>query len=137
MATTVRVVDYFTTTIPDKPGEGAHVLQALAGEGVNLLAFTGFPRGRRAQLDFMPEDTAALKAAARRLGFTLSARKTAFLVQGDDRPGAIAKLAARLADRGINVIAVDAASSGKGRYSAILWVKPEDVTRAKRALNAR
>ena len=51
MAETVRQVDYFYMEVPNKVGEGAKVLQTLKDAGVNLLAFSGFPSGRRAQLE--------------------------------------------------------------------------------------
>ncbi|MEO8171817.1 MAG: hypothetical protein ABI581_01995, partial [Sediminibacterium sp.] len=60
---------------------------AYHGEGikqadVNLLAFTGFPNGRQAQIDLIPERTPALAKLARAAGVKLSAKKTGFLVQG-------------------------------------------------------
>ena len=61
MADTVRKVVYFKMSVPDKAGEGARVLGALRDAGVNLLAFSGFPRGRRAQLDLVPEDEAGFR----------------------------------------------------------------------------
>jgi hypothetical protein len=136
MAETVRKVDYFYIETPDKPGEGAKVLSALREAGVNLLAFTGFPRGRRAQLDFIPEDPVAFKAAARKAGVKLSAKKTGFLIQGEDRPGAIADIMGKLASVNVNVTATDAVCAGEGRYGAILWVKPADVRKAAKALGA-
>lgn len=103
MGDMIRKVDYFTMQVSDKPGEGARALDALREMGVNLLAFTGFPEGRgRTQLDFVPEETAALKAAAKRGKIKLSPKKTAFLVQGEDRPGAIAEIMGRLAAAKIN-----------------------------------
>lgn len=135
MADTIRKVDYFKAEVPDRPGEGARILSALNAAGVNLLAFSGFPRGRKAQLDLVPEDASALRAAARGARLRLS-RKTAFLIQGDDRPGAIAELSALLASAGINITAVDAVAAGAGRYGAILWVKPRDVKKAAKALGA-
>ncbi len=136
MAETIRKVDYFAMDVPDKPGEGARVLGALADAGVNLLAFTGFPVGRRAQIDFIPEDAALFKAAAKNAKLKLRAKKAGFLVQGDDRPGAVADLLKRLADARINVTAVDAVGAGMGRYGAILWVKSKDVNKAAKALGA-
>lgn len=133
MATTVRAVDYFATDIPDKPGEGARALEALRDSGVNLLALSAFPRGRRSQVDFIAEDSGKLKAAARRAGLKLRAKKTAFLIQGEDKPGAVAEVIAKLADKNINVTAIDAVCAGAGRFGALLWVKPADVARAKRA----
>lgn len=136
MADTVQRVQYFYTEVPDKPGEGAKALSVLKEAGVNLLAFSGFPKGRRAQMDFIPTDQTAFKAAARKAKLKLVGPKTGFLIQGEDRVGAVAELMTRLADAGINVTAVDAVAAGTGRYGAILWVKPRDVNKAAKALGA-
>jgi len=136
MADTVRVVEYFYVTAPQKPGVGAAMLKELRQAGVNLLAFSGFPAGRSAQLDFVPEDAAAFRAAARKAKWKLTGPKKAFLVAGDDRPGVVGDMLQKLADAGINVTAVDAACAGQGRYGAILWVAGRDVARAARALGA-
>lgn len=135
MGDMIRRVDYFTMQVSDKPGEGTRALETLRAAGVNLLAFTGFPEGRRrAQLDFVPEDTAVLKAAAKRGKMKLSPKKTAFLVQGEDRPGAIAEIMGRLAAAKINVTAIDALCAGGGRFGAILWVKKPDLRKAAKVL---
>jgi hypothetical protein len=134
MMDTIRRVDYYYIQVPDKPGEGAKILEALKEAGVNLLAFSGFPRGRRAQLDFIPEDPVAFVNVARRAKWKLSPKKTGFLVQGEDRIGACSDFLGKLAAAKINVTAVDAVSAGAGRYGAIFWVKPRDVNRAAKAL---
>src|SRR5438093_6774951 len=54
---------------------------------VNLMAFSGFPSGRRAQLDFFPADAAAFKAVAKANRWKLVGPKRGFLVQGDDQIG--------------------------------------------------
>jgi hypothetical protein len=136
MAETVRRVQYFYVTVPDRPGEGVRALQVLRDAGVNLLAFSGFPAGRRAQLDFVPEDAAAFRAAARKARWTVTGPKTAFLVEGDDRTGVMADILGRLAEANLNVTASDAVVAGGGRFGAILWVKPRDVNRAARLLGA-
>jgi hypothetical protein len=136
MADTVRVVEYFYLTAPQKPGVGAAVLNELRQSGVNLLAFSGFPAGRGAQLDFIPEDAAAFRAAAKKAKWKLTGPKKAFLISGDDRPGVVGEMLQKLADAKINVTAVDAACAGQGRYGAILWVAARDVARAARALGA-
>jgi hypothetical protein len=136
MAETIRRVDYYYTVVPDKPGEGARVLGALKEAGINLLAFTGFPQGRRAQLDFFPEDSAAFVKAARQAKLKLSPRKSGFLIDGEDRVGALADIMGKLAAAKINVTAVDAVAAGAGRFGAILWVKSKDLNRAAKALGA-
>ncbi len=136
MADTIQKVQYFYAEVPDKPGEGARLLKMLKDEGVNLLAFSGFPKGRRAQIDFMPAEPAGFKAVAKKAQLKLVGPKTGFLIQGEDRVGAIAEIVAKLADANINVTAVDAVSAGAGRYGAILWVKPRFVNKAAQLLEA-
>lgn len=136
MADIVRKVAYFAMDVPNRPGEGARVLGALADAGVNLLAFSGFPSGRKAQLDFIPEDVAVFKNAVKTAKIKTRPQKFGFLVQGDDRKGAVADLLKTLAEQKINVTATDAMSAGAGRYAAILWVAPRDVNKAAKALGA-
>lgn len=136
MADTARLVEYFYVMASQKPGVGAALLGELRGAGVNLLAFTGFPSGRGAQVDFVPENPAAFRAVAKKAKWKVIGPKRALLLQGDDRPGAIAEAMQKLADAKLNVTAIDALCAGAGRYGAILWVAPRDVTKAARTLGA-
>lgn len=137
MATTVRRVEYFYVFAPDRPGEAARMLGEIDKAGLNLLAFTGFPQGRGAQIDFVPEDPKAFRVFARKQKWPLVGPKRAFVLSGDDRTGALGKVLRKLAEAKINVTAVDAASAGKGRYGAILFVSPDDTRAAGRLLGAR
>jgi hypothetical protein len=137
MAETVRRVEYYYVTVPDTPAEGQRILSALKDSGVNLLAFLGFPLGGgQSQIDLVPEDPASLKEAAARAGVTLSEAKRAFLVQGDDRPGADADTTAKLAQATINLTAAAATGAGAGRFGMIVWVAAADYERAAEALGA-
>lgn len=136
MADTIRVTEYFYVETPNTPGVGATMLATLRDAGVNLLAFSGFPSGRRAQLDFVPENAAAFRAAAKAAKWKVVGPKKAFLISGADRAGAGAELMARLAQAKINVTAIDAVCTGGGAYGAILWVAPRDVAKAAKALGA-
>ena len=137
MADRIRKVDYFHLMVSNTPGQGASIMQSLADAGVNLLAFSGFPNGRRAQIDLIPENAAKLRAVAKQLKLKLSPRKTGFLLRGSDRVGALTGLLNRLAEADINVTAVDAVTSGQGRFGAIFWVKPDQVGRTARLLKAK
>ncbi len=135
MAETVRTAEYFYVMVPDKPGEGARVLGELRSAGVNLVAYSGFPSGRGAQLDVVPTDPAAFKAVAKQRKWKVKGPKRAFLIEGNDRVGACADVLGRLAAAKINVTAMDALAGG-GRYAAILWVKPRDVKKTASVLGA-
>ncbi|MBI3933584.1 MAG: hypothetical protein HY316_02765 [Acidobacteria bacterium] len=136
MPDTIQSVDYFYITTPDKPGEACRTLDTFKAAGVNLLAFSGFPSARKSQLDFVPADSSAFLEAAKRAKMKLSRRKSGFLIQGDDRVGAVCENLAKLAAAKINVTAIDAVSAGMGRFGAILWVKGKDHKRAAKALGA-
>jgi hypothetical protein len=137
MADSIRSVEYYYVTVPDAPGEGQRILSALQERGVNLLAYLGFPvGGGRSQIDLVPEDPDGLNDVAEQLGTALSEAKRAFLVQGDDRVGAVADTTAKLAAAGINVTAAAATAAGSGRYGMILWVAAADYERAADVLGA-
>ena len=134
MADKIQKVTYFICNRPNKPGEGAHLLKQLKDSGVNLYAFHGFPSGRRAQIDLVPEDAALFRKVAKKLGLDLEETKTGFLVRGKDRVGAIVEMLETLAASDINITAIDAVAAGSGRFGAIFWVNAQDVTRTAKLL---
>jgi hypothetical protein len=137
MPDTVRRVAYFCIEVPDRPGEGFRILQALVSAGINLLVCSARQAGGRATIEVVPDDTALFKATAAKAGLAFTPTKTGFLIQGEDRPGALAKHLEQLASAGINVAGIDAMGAGAGRWGAILWVEAGDLGRAASALGAR
>ncbi len=135
MPDAIRRIDYYYVSVPDKPGEAARILSALQQAGVNLLGVSAFPHGaRRCQLDLIPEDGATLTQAAQSTGLKLSKKKSGFLIQGDDRSGAIAEITQKLTQAKVNITSVQAFCAGSGRYGGMLWVKPPDMRKAAKAL---
>jgi hypothetical protein len=133
----IRKADYYTMKVSQRPGAGAKLLAAMKAAGVNLLAFTGFPSGGGAQVDFIPENSARFRRAAKQAGLRVSKRKTVFLARGDDRVGALTGVLGKLAAEKINLVALSAVTAGSSRYGMIFWVKPKDVGRTSRLLRAR
>lgn len=133
----VRKASYYSMKVPQRPGSGAQLLTALKAAKVNLLAFTGFPEGGGAQVDFVPQDNAKFLKVARKAKLRISSRKTVFLARGDDRVGALTQVLGKLAKAKINLVALNAVTAGKRRYGAMFWVKAKDVAKAARLLRAR
>ena len=134
MAEEVRQVEHYSASIANKVGEGARVLGALRGAGVNLIAAWGYSSGAgRARLEFIPENGGVFVAAAKQAKIKLTKKNVAFYIQGDDRPGAVADVLAKLAGARVNVGAVQAVCSGMGRYGAIVFVAPAAVRKAAAA----
>ena len=88
-------------------------------------------------MDFIPQDNAKFTKAARKAKLKLSARKTVFLVQGNDKVGALTQALGKLAKARINLVSLQAVTAGKRRFGAMFWVKAKDVARASRVLKAR
>jgi hypothetical protein len=135
----IRKAPYYCIEVPHTSGQGAKILSALKEAGVNLLAFSGFPlggggSGGRAQLDFVPENPDAFVQAMKAQDVKLSEKKNAFLVQGDDRPGAAVEILGKLGAQGISVTAAQAVTAGERRWGMILWVSPTDYAKASKAL---
>jgi hypothetical protein len=130
MADLIRTAQYFKVTIADTSGTLGHMLAPLHEAGVNLLAVHAFPRNRRTQVDVVPEDPTTFKDVTKPLKWKVQGPKVCFLVDGDDRPGAMVDLTGQLGSAKINLTAVTAVTAGQGRFGAILWVKPRDVKKA-------
>lgn len=127
----IRQVDRYTAAISDRAGEGARVLGILRDAGVNLIAVWGYPYGRgRARLEFIPEDSAAFIAAAKRANLKPSKKERVFCIQGEDRPGALAEVLDKLGAARISVSALQGASDGAGYFGAIVCLTPAGTRKA-------
>ena len=136
MAVTIYSVDYYYTTVEDKPGQGCCFLETLAHEDVNLLAFNAFPVGReRTQLVIYPLNSTRLSDLARREGMKLVGPHHAFMVHGDDELGSLNWIHQRLCDSNINVSSSNGVIDGRGGYGYILHVHPDDYDHAMKVLN--
>ena len=135
MVNIVRRVDYYYTEIPNRAGVGAEVLNALKAGGVSLIVYNGFPASTQsAQLVFVPADRDVFLAAAQKAGIKLVGPNIAFLIQGEDRLGAVADVVSKVGQARINITAIQAIAAGEGRYGAIIWVKPQDVGKTAQIL---
>lgn len=135
MAHEIRRVEYYYTTVHDRPGEALRFLTALDETGINLLALTAIPVGMlQTQLSIFPDDPARLRDAGRTAGFALEGPHHALLVQGQDVPGALVSIHERLHQAGVSVYASTGVASGSDSYGYILYVRPEEFDAACEAL---
>lgn len=135
MAETIRVIEYFYVKVPDKPGAAVTILAQLRQARINLLLFSGFPEGRQAQLDFVPEHPLEFRAYAKKMKWKVTGPKRAFLISGKgDRPGIAAALIEKLADAKISVRAATLLCTDGDRFSGVLWVGPASLKKAARVL---
>jgi hypothetical protein len=137
MIATVKAVSYFYATVPNRPNDACQFLSHLAEAGVNLLAFAAIPLGpEHTQLVLFPDDSQRLTQIAETVGFVLTGPQRAFLVQGDDKLGAIADIYGKLSEVEVNVYASTGVTDGRGGFGYILYVRPESFARAEEALKS-
>lgn len=135
MGHTIRRVEYFYTTVNDRPGEALRFLTALADLGVNLVAFTAIPTGlHQTQLTIFPSEASQLTNQSERAGFSVEGPHSALLVQGEDVPGALVDIHERLQDAGVDVYAATGVSGGQGSFGYVLHLRPSDFERAAEVL---
>ena len=128
-------VEYFHTTVQDRPGEAYKLLESIAGLNVNLLAFTAVPVGpERTQLTLCPDDADGLVRVASDGGLTLDGPYQALLVQGDDGLGALARVHEKLYDANVNVYASSGVTDGKGSFGYLIYVRPDTFETAAEVL---
>lgn len=137
MPSSVKEVEYYYALVADKPGEVRKLLEFLSEKQVNLQALTAFPGdGGQSQIDFFPADPDQLKQAASDADIPLVGPKKAFLVQGEDKIGALYDFHLKLSNAGVNIHACNGAVDGTGRFGYVIWVNPVDYDKASAALKA-
>jgi hypothetical protein len=136
MALKVTRVDTWVVTIEDRPGGLAEKLRALADGKANLK----FVIARRAPdqpgkgAAFVTPIAGAAQRVAKQAGFAKSATLHTVRIQGPDKQGEGARIAAALADAELNVRGLSAAAIGKTFVTHVALDSAADAAKAVRAL---
>ena len=112
-------VTQLTLTLESKPGVLAKISQALAGAGVNITAICAAETAGRGKVRMVVSDPArakeALKAAKLRCG-----EEPALVLTLEDRPGALARVADKLAAAKINIKCAYATTGSMGGSATVV-----------------
>ena len=91
--------------VPDRPGELAK-LAAIVGEaGINIDAISAESAGGRSYMSLIVNQPMQAREALMKHGY-VCASHTVLVVRLDDRPGALAALARRLGDAGVDIVSL-------------------------------
>ncbi len=135
MACNISKVEYFRTTIKNRPGEAYKFLSQLALLKINLLAFSATPVSKTdTQLTFFPENPKIMKNEASRAGMYMEGPSPALLIQCDDRLGALADIHLEIFEAGVNVKSAGGVSDGRGAFGYVIHVESKDFDKAAAAL---
>lgn len=92
-----------TVTLPDEPGELAHLGEALGAAGVNIEGACAVTAGATGTIHLLVDDMGGAKDALTAAGIEIAAEQEVLVVDCVDEPGAMGERARKLADAGINV----------------------------------
>jgi hypothetical protein len=137
MALNVRDAEYFYIRIEDSRLKAYELLEKLALEEVNLLAFSAVPFGpNRVELTIFPDRCDTFIHLVKKLGWAAVGPQHAFLVQGDDHLGALADIQRMLVEADVEIYASTGVTDGGGRFGYVIYFKEEDHAKAARVLSA-
>jgi len=128
------VAKEFTVFLEDRAGTLGNLCQSLADCGVNILALHSFPFGGKSITRFIVDNPGAAKTAleGKRLTLTLT---DVLLLKVANRPGEIARIAARLGEANINInYAYCGLEAGTNTPLVFFGVSESEVGRAAQIL---
>ncbi len=107
--------------VPDKPGELAKLAAILGEAGINIDAISAESTGGRSYMGLVVNQPIQAREALMKRGYASSSR-TVLVVRLDDRPGALASLARRLGDAGVDIVSLIHLGSVGGHAQVALGV---------------
>ena len=92
----------FNVSLADKPGELAEVASAVGDQGINILGCVGMGRST-ASVTMVTDDEEATTRVLKEMGRDFDVNEL-ILTTLSNKPGALAEMATKLSDEGINII---------------------------------
>ena len=91
--------------VPDRPGELGKLAAILGAGKINIEAISGESAGGRSYVSLIVSQPVQAREALMKSGYVCSSR-TVLVVRLDDKPGALAALAKKLGDAGVDVLSL-------------------------------
>ena len=121
-----------TLRLESRPGTLATLARILADAGVNITALSAPEASGRGKIRLLVNDPVRAKRALRKANYRAT-EEPVFTLRLRNKPGALARVAARLAKERINVRSIYATTAGRGSAVAVLTVGG-NARKARRAL---
>ncbi len=130
----ISIERQFSVFVDNRPGTLARACQALAKEGVNILALSISDTIDDAVVRFVVDDKKKAATALNSLHLTVHERDVIFM-ELPNQPGILATVAQKLAAAGINIEYAYCTSSTVAGQPGRLVLRPSDIEGAISALS--
>jgi hypothetical protein len=119
-----------TLSLKSRPGVLAALARTLADAHVNISALSADTRAGRGKIHLVVNNPGQARRVLRRAKYRVT-EETAFVIRMRNKPGALARVAARRAKAGVNIKSVYATTAGR---SATVVVTVGSVAKARKIL---
>ena len=110
-----------TLSLVSRPGTLAALARTLADAGVNIIALRADEVSGRGKIRLLVSNPTRAKRALRKAKYGVR-EEPVFALRLRNKPGALARIAARLARERINIRSIYATTAGRGSAAVILTV---------------
>lgn len=110
-----------TVSLKSRPGVLADLARTLADAGVNITALSADAVSGRGKIRVVANDPGLAKRALRRARYRAS-EEPVFVVRLSNKPGALARVAAKLAKARVNIRSAYATTAGRRSATAVFTV---------------
>jgi hypothetical protein len=117
-----------TVLLEDRPGTLANMSEALGDAKINIEGICGVPHQGQGVIHILVEDAAGARRALEAKGMNVSAEREVLIMKVKDRPGALGKIARSLANAGVNIEFIYAATNTR------LVIAVDDLGKARGAV---
>lgn len=121
-----------TLSLVSRPGTLAALARTLADAGVNITALNAAEVSGRGKIRLLVNDAVRAKRALRKAKYRAT-EEPAFVLRLRNKPGALARVAARLAKERINVRSIYATTGGR-RSAVVVLTVGGNPSKARRVL---
>ena len=110
-----------TVSLKSRPGVLAQLARTLADAGVNIVTLSADAVSGRGKIRVVVNDAVSAKRALRKAKYRFS-EEPAFVVRLRNKPGALARVAEKVAKGRVNIKSAYATTAGRGSATVVLTV---------------
>jgi len=120
-----------TVSLKSRPGVLAQLARTLADAGVNIVTLSADAVSGRGKIRVVVNDPVSAKRALRKAKYRFS-EEPAFVVRLRNKPGALARVAEKVAKGRVNIKSAYATTAGRGSATVVMTVG--SVAKARKIL---
>jgi hypothetical protein len=99
-----------TVILEDRPGTLADMSEALGSAGINIDGVCGITQQGKGDIHILVEDAAGARQVLEANGMDVSAEREVLVMEVEDQPGALGEISRSLANAGVNIEFIYAAT---------------------------